>query len=148
MTLFVGSRDKSVTMTLVSKYGTAWTFGKLSVKSIKSAVTQPRELASSELVEMKVPTLDQFTKAARSLPDDERVPYAFEKRVIAHLSGRAIADISGMMASAMWKAARGCLAISLITGAAVGFAGTSPAELFASDLERTVLAPVDVEDSW
>ena len=100
---------------------------------------------------MKIPTLHQISLAARSLPSDDRVPYAFEKRIMAHLFGAKLSDLSDLWAAwgaAMWRAAFSCLVISALTGAAVAFSNPSRAELFASDLERTVLAPVDVEDSW
>jgi hypothetical protein len=97
---------------------------------------------------MKVPTVHQFAKAARLAENDERVPYCFEKRVMSRLKLKEAADISAMFAQMMWKAAMGCIAISIVTGAVVTFAGAPSGELFASDLERTVLAPVEVEDSW
>jgi hypothetical protein len=97
---------------------------------------------------MKVPTVHQLATAARRIEDDERVPYVFEKRIMSQLGSRNASDISAALAKMMWKAALGCLAISVVTGALVTFAGTSSGELFATDLERIVLAPVDVEDSW
>ena len=100
---------------------------------------------------MKIPTFEQFIRGARSFADGgqnvEAVPYAFEKRIMAHL-GQRVSDLSSSLASAMWRAAFGCLVISVLTGALVSFANPSGAELFATDLERTVLAPVDVDDSW
>jgi len=62
--------------------------------------------------------------------------------------GERVSDLSSSLASAMWRAAFGCLVISVLTGAVVSFANPAGAELFATDLERTVLAPVDVDDSW
>jgi hypothetical protein len=97
---------------------------------------------------MKTPTFGQFTKAARRITDDQRVPYAFEKRIMAHLAGRKISDLSSALASTLWRAAFSCLLITLVTSAVVGFANPSAGELFATDLERTVLAPVDVDDTW
>ncbi len=101
---------------------------------------------------MKIPTLGQFINAARSLTREvqlnEQVPYAFEKRIVANVIGRRVADLSNSIATAMWRAAFGCLVISVLTGAIVSFANPSATELFATDLERTVLAPVDVDDSW
>lgn len=97
---------------------------------------------------MKIPNLSQFTTAARRVENDERVPYAFEKRIMARLVGRAVTDRSASLASTMWRAAFSCLLITLITGAVVSFANPNAGELFASDLERTVLAPVDVDDTW
>jgi hypothetical protein len=111
-------------------------------------VTDEERFPSRYGLEMKVPTVHQFAKAARALKSDERVPFAFEKRILARLNGRAAVDVSAMFARVMWKAALSCLAISLITGAVVSFSGASSGELLATDLERTVLAPVDVEDTW
>src|SRR5688500_9041106 len=97
---------------------------------------------------MKVPTLHQVANAARVIRSDDRVPYAFEKRIMSRLKSLHPQDISAMLTHLMWRAAVSCLAISLITGAAISFADPSAEELLASDLERTVLAPVDVEDTW
>jgi hypothetical protein len=97
---------------------------------------------------MKVPSLHQLVKAARLIGYDEGVPYAFEKKVINRLKGLQPQDLTAMLTRVMWRAALSCLAISLITGAAISFARPTSGELFAGDLERTVLAPVDVEDTW
>ncbi|HEX7859150.1 MAG TPA: hypothetical protein VF773_02355 [Verrucomicrobiae bacterium] len=106
------------------------------------------EASSRQVVEMKSPSLEQFNKAARSLTGDQRVPYAFEKRIMAHLKNARPADVWNACAPMMWRAALSCLLITAITAAVVEFADPSRAELMATDLERTVLAPVDVDDSW
>jgi hypothetical protein len=97
---------------------------------------------------MKVPTLHQFAKATRNIPDLENMPYAFEKRIMHRLRMLHVQEVPIALARIMWRAAFSCLAIALVTVAAITFAGSSSGELFASDLERTVLAPVDVEDTW
>jgi hypothetical protein len=97
---------------------------------------------------MKTPTTDQIAKVARTLPADERVPYAFERRVMAYLKEHRPSDLWSLWAGTMWRAAFSCLVISVLTGAALAYADPSRGELFASDLERTVLAPVDVDDTW
>jgi len=97
---------------------------------------------------MKTPKMGQFMKAARSLTSDQRVPYAFEKRIMAHLRSVRPGDFWNACSSLMWRAAISCLIITAITGAAVTFADPSRAELFATDLERTVLAPIDVDETW
>jgi hypothetical protein len=90
-----------------------------------------------------------FVRFARALPDDDRVPYAFEKRVMARVRNLNAADLWSFWAPTMWRAAFGCLAVTIITSAVIRYANFSRAgELFAGDLERTVLAPVDVDDSW
>lgn len=98
-----------------------------------------------------MPTLGQFARAARAVQSvykDERVPYAFEKRIMAHLSGRKVGEISGSLANTMWRAAISCMVIAVVTGAIVAFVEPASGELFATDLERAVLAPVDVDDTW
>ena len=95
-----------------------------------------------------MPTLKDIIKLARTFPSDERVPYAFEKRIMAQLRGTPVADLWTNWSGTMWRAAFSCLVVSALVGAAVTFSDPSRAELFASDLERTVLAPVDVDDSW
>ncbi|MGZ8940516.1 MAG: hypothetical protein ACXW32_15025 [Limisphaerales bacterium] len=90
----------------------------------------------------------KFFDLARSLEPDDRVPYAFEKRIMARLRNSSAADLWTAWSGTMWRAAFSCLLISALTGAVVTFSDPSRAELFASDLERTVLAPVDVDDSW
>ena len=110
----------------------------------KSSSTEVRELKMQ-----KMPTLKHIFRFARSLPADDRVPYAFEKRIMAQLrGGAAVADLWTAWSGTMWRAAFSCLVVSALIGTAVTFSDPSRAELFASDLERTVLAPVDVDDSW
>ena len=67
---------------------------------------------------------------------------------MAHLRDGKVADLWSAWSGTMWRAAFSCLVICVLTGAAVTFSEANSAELFASDLERTVLAPVDVDDSW
>jgi hypothetical protein len=118
------------------------------VANWKSVVTEPVERSSTEVLEMKTHLLNRFNNLARSLKPDDRVPYAFEKRIMAHLRSGKIADVWSVWSGTMWRAAFSCLLICVLTGAAVTFSEATTAELFASDLERTVLAPVDVDDSW
>jgi hypothetical protein len=93
-----------------------------------------------------------FVRFARAVPGETAVPYAFEKRIMARLRDvqeRASTDLWTLLAPTMWRAAFGCLAVTLITSAVVHYVDFgNNGELFAGDLERTVLAPVDVDDSW
>ena len=54
--------------------------------------------------------------AARATPPDDRVPYAFEKRVMARLLNRQV-DSLGAWSTALWRAAVSCVAIVLLSGA-------------------------------
>ena len=43
--------------------------------------------------------------AARANPPSDRVPYAFEKRIMARLAARPVADGWALWARALWRAA-------------------------------------------
>ena len=51
--------------------------------------------------------------AARRQPDDDRVPYAFEQRLLARLRAVRPADLGALWARALWRAAMPCLVIAL-----------------------------------
>ena len=112
------------------------------------SVTLPAEASSSEVLEMKTHLLNRFNNLARSLTPDDRVPYAFENRIMAHLRNSKVADVWTVWSGTMWRAAFSCLLICVLTGVAVTFSEATSTELLASDLERTVLAPVDLDDTW
>jgi hypothetical protein len=99
---------------------------------------------------MKTPQLEHVVRTARALPEDERTPYAFEKRVMALILGRELVDRWALWSNTMWRAAFTCVAISLIAGALTRFDNNSggPVELFAADLEQTVLAPIISDETW
>jgi hypothetical protein len=97
---------------------------------------------------MKDPQLHKLAQIARSLPSDERVPYAFEKRVMARIRS-ARQDVWSVWSQLMWKAALACVTISVFAGAWARFeAPKTSAELLASDLEEAVLAPVHEGEPW
>jgi hypothetical protein len=54
--------------------------------------------------------------AARAARPSDRVPYAFEKRVMARLAD-ARADLLGAWSAALWRAAISCVAIVVLSGA-------------------------------
>ena len=98
---------------------------------------------------MKMPQTEHLIQAARTLGEDARVPYAFEKRVMARLEGSAVLDFAGAWVRLMWQAAACCIAISIMAGAYASFVNESaPAELLAIELEQTVLAPIQMDESW
>ena len=69
---------------------------------------------------MKKLTPEEFITLAREVPRDERVPYAFEKRVMAHLAQTPMPDILSMWTRALWRAVVPCVGIMLVA-AAVSF---------------------------
>lgn len=62
--------------------------------------------------------LDQLQKkllaAAKASPPADRVPLAFEKRVLAHLSAKPVMDLATLWSRALWRATVPCLALTLI----------------------------------
>ena len=85
--------------------------------------------------------------AARAHPPSDRVPYAFEKRILARLAARPLADGWELWGRALWRAAAPCVAIMLLLSAWSFLAPTSAtsANDLAQDFENTLLAAVDQE---
>ena len=82
--------------------------------------------------------------AARAHPPSDRVPYAFEKRILACLAARPLADGWELWGRALWRAAAPCVAIALLLGAWSFFSqGSAPINDLSQDLEQTLLAAVD-----
>ena len=80
--------------------------------------------------------------AARATPADERVPYAFEQRIMARLRERPAFDASAFWARSLWRAALSSLAIVVMLGAFTWLAPTGDSVEFSQEFESTVLAPV------
>jgi len=82
--------------------------------------------------------------ARKDIPSD-RVPYAFEKRIIARLSARPALDRAAAWANALWRGLGPCVAIMLLLSAWSFFAGPAKAPVadLSQDLENTVFAAVD-----
>ena len=91
--------------------------------------------------------------ARKDLPSD-KVPLAFEKRIMAHLGRGPIPDDSGAWASALWRALAPCAAIMVLLIAWSLFVGqaNAPVPDFAQDFDNTVLAAVGqdqpVDTTW
>jgi hypothetical protein len=86
--------------------------------------------------------------AARAIPLDERVPLAFEKRVMARIKSRSLADHGTLWAHALWRAAAPCLAVMLLLSAWSYYnsSSTVPADDLNQDLENTLLATIVDQD--
>ena len=104
--------------------------------------------------------LDQLQRkllaAARAHPPSDRVPYAFEKRIVAHIAALQPLHPWAFCAPALWRSAAPCLALALLLGV-WSYAGNHPTstaadnEEFSQHFERTMLAAVnesDTEDIW
>jgi hypothetical protein len=92
---------------------------------------------------MKLPELhSKIIVAARALPPGDQVPYAFEKRIMAHLAALPKPDSWSLWGYALWRAAAPCVAIVLLLGGWTFYAenqggGSRP---LAHELEEVVLA--------
>ena len=101
---------------------------------------------------MKLVDLEKkLISVARANPQSDRVPLAFEKRIMARLAEGAPVDVWALWSRLLWRAAAPCVGIMLILSAWTVVAnragGTSDA--LAADLERTVWGPLSsLEDSW
>ncbi|MFO1514740.1 MAG: hypothetical protein U1F83_17825 [Verrucomicrobiota bacterium] len=91
----------------------------------------------------------KLVAAARAHPPEDRVPYAFEKRILARLAAQPAADLSALWARALWRAAVPCVAVTILL-AALSFTFVSPdstATVSSDDLsqqfEQTLFASVD-----
>lgn len=93
--------------------------------------------------------------AARANPPADRVPLAFEQRVLAHLAARPTVDLTALWSRALWRATVPCLALMLIlaglallpsasnTASVTSSAttvGTASAEDLTTAFEQTLLA--------
>ena len=83
--------------------------------------------------------------AARTHAPSDRVPYAFEKRIMAHLAIRPMRDHWELWGRALWRAAAPCVAIMVLLGAWSFFGSQSSTGTtdLSQDLEQTLLAVVD-----
>lgn len=92
--------------------------------------------------------------AARANPPDDRVPLAFEKRILAHLVSKPAADISALWARALWRAAIPCVAVTVLMGAlsflpADTTTNTTHEEDLSQTFEQSLLASSDqLEENW
>jgi hypothetical protein len=86
--------------------------------------------------------------AARAKAPDDRVPHAFEKRVLALLASRPVADRWVLWTRGLWQAAASCIAIAVLLGAWIFFnsMASSNATDLSQNFEVTLLASVDQSD--
>lgn len=93
------------------------------------------------LVELK----RKLLAAARSSRLPDRVPYAFEQRIMACVRSLPVPDPWGAWAGALWRAAVPCVAISLLLAAwsFLGAANGSYSSDLSQEIDNTVLAALD-----
>ena len=98
---------------------------------------------------MDLQRLEQkLLKEARDNPPGDKVPYAFEKRILARISELRLPDYSALWARALWRAVVPCTAVMLLLSAWSFFGPANPAASdFSQELENTVLAAAEQEQS-
>ncbi len=84
-----------------------------------------------------------YAVARKHAPSD-RVPFAFEKRIMARIKEAGGVDIWAFWSQALWRAAAPCVALSIALGAWVWLApGTAHNSDLSQDFENTLLAATD-----
>ena len=85
--------------------------------------------------------------AARANPPGDRVPYAFEKRILARLKESPAFDVSAPWARALWRGAASCVTLTLLLGvwSFIGAGNNAAAdnEEFSQHFEQTKHAAGD-----
>lgn len=91
----------------------------------------------------------KLTAAARQQPPDERVPYAFEKRITALIAARAVTDRWAVWSRGLWRAAVSCVIVALVCGAVSLLvpSSTDNNQDLSQDFENTLLASADQPDN-
>jgi hypothetical protein len=89
----------------------------------------------------------KLIRAARACPPDDRVPYAFEKRIMALIPTVTSTDGAALWVRGLWQAAVSCAAIALLCGAWSFFnPATNTSDDLSQNFESTLLASVDQGD--
>jgi hypothetical protein len=93
----------------------------------------------------------KLVSAARRQAPDERVPYAFEKRIQSLIAARPAPDLWAVWARGLWRAAISCVVLVLLLGIASLFTPPVTAADTGLDLsqafENTLLASADQSDN-
>jgi hypothetical protein len=86
--------------------------------------------------------------AARTEVLDDRVPYAFKKRITALLASRVAPQNLDLWVRGLWRAAISCVGVAMLCGAWTLFTPAAPASStdLSQDFENTLLASVDQGD--
>ena len=88
---------------------------------------------------------EKLIRAARGNPPSDRVPYAFEQRILARLETEPAVELAALWARAMGRASALCFLAMLLLGAWLHFGpghNAAPGDL-SQDLENTLLAASD-----
>lgn len=91
----------------------------------------------------------KLTAAARLQKPDDRVPYVFEKRIMALIAARAAASGRLLWARGLWRAAVSCVVVAVVCGTVALFTpdARDGGNDLSQDFENTLLASIDLDDS-
>ena len=81
--------------------------------------------------------------AARAVPPEARVPYAFEKRIMARLEGLKPQDSWTLWGEALWRGAAFCLTLTALLVAGSMFLPDRNPDTLTQAVQTTVFAAVD-----
>ena len=93
----------------------------------------------------------RLLSAARADRPGDHVPYAFEKRVMAHLATKPAPDVFAVWNRTLWRAAAPCVAVMLLLGAWTFLAPRTDnsGTTLAAELESALYAPFDNQtEAW
>ena len=92
---------------------------------------------------------EKLIRAARANAPSDRVPYAFEQRILARLKDSPVLDSAAWWARALWRSAIACIGIALLFGAWTLLTPKpgAPVGDLSQDLENTLLAAADQDQS-
>jgi hypothetical protein len=112
----------------------------------------PHIVSASKTERMNLVELQKkLIAAARANAPDDRVPYAFEKRVTALLASRVAPQILDAWVRGLWRAAMSSVAVAFVCGAWVLLTPSVTTSVATGDdlsqnFENTLLASVDQSD--
>jgi hypothetical protein len=81
--------------------------------------------------------------AARATPPDDRVPYAFEKRIMARLYEKTVVDPWGLWGRAFSRAAIFCVLFMLLVSAGSFLLPAGNSEPLSQDFEQVLYSAMD-----
>ena len=86
----------------------------------------------------------KLIQAARQDRPSDKVPYAFEKRIMAFLRPLPTPDCWGLWAGALWRGAVPCLLFMLVLTAWSFVPASNPSSgSLSQEIDNTVLAAID-----
>lgn len=81
--------------------------------------------------------------AARATPSDDRVPYAFEKRIMTCLAGKSPLNVWDLWGKALGRSAVICVIFMMALVIGSHFLPASNPDSLSQDVEKTLFAAVD-----